>query len=652
MQTIKDGFGAGVETLREYVEALEGYVDARTNVAPTGTIGFRPYLANYGSAYLENLKDIRQSVEPPDEPNVLDDLGYAVLNSEAPDELRRFHANRALDGAQDVFMDSIGEVEGIHLNGVANRAGKLSSQIMETVVDGATSYPDKIDVTKISGSLRELLYPEEQTSEDRAVLSLAMFDVVKPYLVDRILAIDAYDIDNLKKQVGRLSNDYKLLSRFFRASSDVSEILLTGNASATPREAADKLFDIGPMFAQLSQSFTKVASQAETGDEKSQSAAQYASEIGIAMQEGVAMPDEEQIRKLADGLPEGLELVEVFSSAKAAYVAKTRTVDGGILITKIKRTNIYQALDDNERMLQLVLGVGASYVQAHAGDSHTSRRLSVLQKSLPFGIAVTKADMLEELDFVREAENQERAYRIFADNPNIVVPKVIREAGFCDENHITMEYVPNQRIEDAPADINLIKNGLVMFLKGRKKKLIHGDMHGGNAKASLDSTGAIAGLDWGIVVETPGGSFEKNLVRFLAAIALKNPKMISRTYRRIQNPNNYQVTREEGEVIANKAIESAKAIYGPDGTKGKELGWTNRKVKEAGTILKNIFGMMGMDHQSTLDTRYTKYMRTSYSLKRLVDEELAKPEYRSRRKKVFTLLKAAKLATKEVYSKP
>jgi hypothetical protein len=120
-------------------------------------------------------------------------------------------------------------------------------------------------------------------------------------------------------------------------------------------------------------------------------------------------------------------------------------------------------------------------------------------------------------------------------------------------------------------------------------------------------------------------------------------------YRRIQNPGHYQVNQKEAEEVASEAIDAMQEAMQAKVGKGQELSTTQRRMKEVTGVLKNFVGIMGMKYQSTLDTRYTKFMKSSVSLATIMASELNKPEYSKRRYKTVAILKSATDALREVY---
>lgn len=595
----------------------------------------------FAAEYLENLRLVSGEMEAPVAPDVTDDLAYAVLNREASLDERRKHASRAIEGAKEAFFKHAPSVGGVDMPGVYAKSEALSEQFVEAVVQVAGSYPDKPDISNLKTSLSGVI-EGEKTPENTAVAAMAMFNVLQPYIVDRLLELNVYDPKQLREQVAGLRYDSALVLRFYNSVSGTARAALTGKSTLSSEEMADELFDIGPIFVQLGQTFSNAANKPGTDTDTKE----FLHSIGQAMQEGVAMPNDEQLAKLTKSLPQGLTMKEALSSAKMAYVFNT-TSPRGEHATKIKRPGIEQATTDNVRMFSLMTNIVARYIETHAANTRIAKSLSVVKDTLPFGLALIEADITDELDFTDEARLQKRAAEILASHKGIIVPKVLEE--YSDDNHITMENVPGKRISDVEANPEYVKNALVLLLRGRRKNaLFHGDMHGGNIKAAVEAEpGTLVAYDWGGSFEMPR-RFEAKLLPFLVGAVRKNPKTMAKAYRKIQSAKFHQVTQEEAEAAATAAIE-AIAERPPVVEQGKRLTKLEKLKQDTNGIFTTFIGLLGKEYQSTLDARYVRYMRSSKALMTVVKQELAKPAYGSKLKRNMTLAKSAAKAVKEVY---
>jgi predicted unusual protein kinase regulating ubiquinone biosynthesis (AarF/ABC1/UbiB family) len=112
-----------------------------------------------------------------------------------------------------------------------------------------------------------------------------------------------------------------------------------------------------------------------------------------------------------------------------------------------------------------------------------------------------KERVLEELDYRREATNQQRFAELFAGHPFIVVPKVYPD--YCRARVITQEYIEGERFMTAFAksqeERNRIGETLFRFFYGSLNRflLFSADPHPGNYL--LLPEGRIAFLDFGLV---------------------------------------------------------------------------------------------------------------------------------------------------------
>ena len=121
-----------------------------------------------------------------------------------------------------------------------------------------------------------------------------------------------------------------------------------------------------------------------------------------------------------------------------------------------------------------------------------------------------KERVLEELDYRREASNQQRFADLFAGHPFIVVPKVYKD--YCRTRVITQEFIdgePFMNAFDKPvAERNRIGEILFRFFYGslNRFQLFSADPHPGNYL--LLPKGKIAFLDFGLVRAIDPGTLE------------------------------------------------------------------------------------------------------------------------------------------------
>lgn len=596
--------------------------------------------------YTEHLREAFMVVEDPATDSVFENLSYAILNKEAPLDQRREYANHALDLFKAGVINRVPVHEGFDTRAVTERAEELSDQFVEGVIAFAEASSVPGDASKDGYKEKiSFLFPENKTPEDQAVMALTLLDVMQPYLVDRVLEFDIYDPAHLREQLAEVQADCALMANFQRSAANFLEFASTGRRRKTDEEVADELFNIGPLFAQIGQSFSV---KAEKTDDDLETQATVAN-IARAFQEGIAMPSPEQQAELEQGLPGGLRLEKVFSSAKIAYVAQVTSGDEGFA-TKIKRPGVEQALERNIRTFSVMVDILQRYLETHAGDSAKVEQYALIKDTLPYVFATLERDMLEEMDFEKERTLQIRGGEVLKRHEGIVVPGVTTELS--DDNHITMDLVPSKRIEDLPANPDFLKNMMILVLEGRRSKFLHGDMHGGNIKALEDDPlGRLVAYDWGKSIELPKG-FEKNVVSMMTAILRKDPERMATAFTKIQDPNSQHVPREEVIKAAQTAL--TEVFENESETKQRRMAQKSgagRRMQQASDVLTNFGFQMIKEHQGGLDVRYVTYMKSMVSLAAIVKAELAKPEYTDKKYRNRALLTSAARALKEVYGR-
>lgn len=597
--------------------------------------------------YIEHLRGAFAVAENPAADNAAENMAYAVFNKDAPLEQRRQYANHALDIFKTSVIEHAPSFRGFDIQAAAERAEELSAQFVEGIIvfAEASSSPEE---KKEDGYKEKIafLFPEEKTREDQAVTALTLLDVMQPYLVDRILEFDIYDPVHLREQLAEVQADYALMANFQRSAANFLEFASTGRKRKSDAEIADELFNIGPLFAQIGQSFSV---KAEKADEDPETQATVAN-IARAFQEGIAMPSPEQQAYLEEGLPGGLRLEKVFSSAKIAYVAETAYEDKSFA-TKIKRPGVEQALEANVRTFTVMADILQRYLEAHAGDTGKVEQYALIKDALPYLFTTLQRDMLEEMDFEKERGLQEKGGEVLRRHQGIIVPEVTPDLS--DDDHITMELVPGQRIEDLPANPEFLKNMMVLLLEGRRSRFLHGDMHAGNVKALEDDPlGRIVAYDWGKSIELPKG-FEKDVVGMMVAILRKNPERMAEAFLKIQDADNPEVPKEEIVRVAEQALN--EVIDNESESKRERMAKKSpmeRRMQRASDVLVNFGFQMIKEYQSSLDIRYVTYMKSMVSLATIVQAELAKPEYEDKRYRSQTILASAARALREVYGRP
>ncbi|HYE38277.1 ABC1 kinase family protein [Methylocaldum sp.] len=115
------------------------------------------------------------------------------------------------------------------------------------------------------------------------------------------------------------------------------------------------------------------------------------------------------------------------AAASIAQVHRARLPDGQQVIVKIRRPGIRPTIEADLRLLERLLAV----VEYEFPDIRRFHPQEVLRQF--------KISLRNELDLLTEGRNTERAANNFADDPNIVIPKVHWE--YCGERINVQEYI-------------------------------------------------------------------------------------------------------------------------------------------------------------------------------------------------------------------
>lgn len=101
-----------------------------------------------------------------------------------------------------------------------------------------------------------------------------------------------------------------------------------------------------------------------------------------------------------------------FASASIAQVYRARLSDGSPVVLKVRRPGIRPRIEADLRILSVLAGVA-------------EREIPELQRFQPMEmIAQFGKSIARELDLALEARNQERFARSFAEDPNVVIPRI------------------------------------------------------------------------------------------------------------------------------------------------------------------------------------------------------------------------------------
>jgi predicted unusual protein kinase regulating ubiquinone biosynthesis (AarF/ABC1/UbiB family) len=182
-------------------------------------------------------------------------------------------------------------------------------------------------------------------------------------------------------------------------------------------------------------------------------------------------------------LPKDIVVGNVIGSGLISIVYES-TKEGVPVVVKIKRydieNRIYRSLDSIQRMLNWINWVYPIPILCDAYDEI--------------------ADLFcTQLDFSKEIKNQKRFQSLFANNPNIIIPRILEED--CTDDRIVMtrlEGIPltSCTIEQKRMYANLLTE---LILQGiLQDGFIHADLHVGNLLFQEKTIGVI---DFGLMLE-------------------------------------------------------------------------------------------------------------------------------------------------------
>ncbi len=127
---------------------------------------------------------------------------------------------------------------------------------------------------------------------------------------------------------------------------------------------------------------------------------------------------------------------DAFAAASLGQVHRARLKDGSEVAVKIQYPGIDQTVEQDLSNLKLLLRT----LQAIAGDL---MRQKIDTKSI---FAELEERLREELDYVNEARNLNEFGRLFADEPDVIIPRVVKELS--SRRVLTMTYLDGYRLSD------------------------------------------------------------------------------------------------------------------------------------------------------------------------------------------------------------
>ena len=213
-----------------------------------------------------------------------------------------------------------------------------------------------------------------------------------------------------------------------------------------------------------------------------------------------------------------------FASASIGQVHKATLFDGRKVVVKVQHPEILNKIETDFRIMIQLAELAEAY----------DRNIKLVK---PKALAIEMRRVLrKELNFLREALNQERFAGNFTEDPQVHFPQPISE--FCTEKVLTMEFVegvPVQEIDKIKAmgisDESLAERGANIFLKMIfRDGFYHADPHPGNIL--VDAQGRIILLDAGMVGVLDETS-RSNVETMLEAVVEQDNRLLEDVIRRI-----------------------------------------------------------------------------------------------------------------------
>jgi len=213
---------------------------------------------------------------------------------------------------------------------------------------------------------------------------------------------------------------------------------------------------------------------------------------------------EEDLDRLLDEIFADFE-PEAFAAASIGQVHRARLPDGTRVAVKIQYPEIEKAVASDLKNMKTLSLLFAPLIRYYQGQD---------------AIELARQQLLQELDYSREAHTQSRFSRLFEGHPFIQIPAIL--PSLCSKKGLTTEYIEGrtfQQILSAPQD-QRDQYGKILFRYYWESiffhHLVNSDPHPGNY-IFLDG-GRIAFLDFGAAVEIQPSfvrSFQRNVEAFL-----------------------------------------------------------------------------------------------------------------------------------------
>lgn len=293
-----------------------------------------------------------------------------------------------------------------------------------------------------------------------------------------------------------------------------------GHHDRRARRLAEVIASLGPTFVKLAQVF---GARADLVPEP------YLSAIGT-LQDQVPPESEGAIRAVVEA-ELGRPIAEVFESFDSAPVAAASlgqvhraSVRNRDVAVKVLRPGVEEVVAlDLDLSFRVLFWLNILFPNHHVrGITNVVREFSVRVR--------------EEMDFRREAENMERARRIFHTVRGVRIPEVLED--LTTRRVLVMEHLQGtkvDRLQDRFASGDLQFDDVMERLSGVYLRMmmmegfLHADPHPGNLLVAED--GAIVILDWGMVLDVPRWSRDAILSIALAVERQELDGVINGMYR-------------------------------------------------------------------------------------------------------------------------
>ena len=230
----------------------------------------------------------------------------------------------------------------------------------------------------------------------------------------------------------------------------------------------------------------------------------------------------DEVERLTQGLVEAGEVANIdptpLASASIGQVHEAVLRDGRKVVIKVRRPGLKKQVSTDLEILREL---------ADLMEKHLPGLASLKPRSL---VDEFSRGLLAEMDFIREAVNQERFGRFYAGNPRVRVPRLHRS--LCGEDLLVMEKLEGMKVNDVPSLTAAGYDPKALSVFGAEVVLeqimtfgyFHGDPHPGNLLVQPGPRVAL--LDFGLVGRLNWNTRETLLDLILAA-ARHNPRGVA-----------------------------------------------------------------------------------------------------------------------------